>query len=91
VQPHRLCRYGGKEVLLVGFKPTTLTNWVNALTTELQSPYFSMNAYSIYIIWYYSEVPRTVPQYQYFVTVCQVEHSNSLHKTDTENALHQNS
>jgi hypothetical protein len=47
--PYRLCRYGGKEVLLVGSEPTTLTNRVNALTTELQRPYFSMYFYSIYI------------------------------------------
>jgi hypothetical protein len=27
---------------------------------------------SVYtILWYFSEVPRTVPQYQYFVNVCQ--------------------
>jgi hypothetical protein len=45
-----VCRFSGKEVLLVGFELTTLTNWVNALTTELQSPYFSMHSYSIYIM-----------------------------------------
>jgi hypothetical protein len=45
--PYKLCRYSGKEVLLVGFEPMTLTNWVNALTTELQSSYFSMYSYSI--------------------------------------------
>jgi hypothetical protein len=48
--PYRLCRYSGKEVLLVGFKPTNLTNRVNALTTELQTHYFSMYAYNIYIM-----------------------------------------
>jgi hypothetical protein len=60
-------------VLLVGFESMTLMNWVNALTTELQCPYFSMMyAYSIYVQ-YYIEVPRTVPQYKYqcFVALYQ--------------------
>jgi hypothetical protein len=39
--------FSGKVVLLVGLKPMTLMNRVNALTTEQQSPYFSMFSYSI--------------------------------------------
>jgi AAA+ superfamily predicted ATPase len=45
--PYRLHRFSGKEALLVGFEPTTLTSRVNALATELQIPYFSMYSYSI--------------------------------------------
>jgi hypothetical protein len=51
---YRLCRIAEKK-LPVGFEPTTMTNWVNARTTELQSPYFSMCSYSIYV---YGIIPR---------------------------------
>jgi hypothetical protein len=47
-------------VLLVGFEPTTMTKRVNAPTTELQSPYFSMYSYSIYV---YGITPRYPEQY----------------------------
>jgi hypothetical protein len=59
--PNMLFSYGGKEVLLVGFEPSTMTNLVNALTTELQSPYFSMYSYSIYVYGITTRYPEQYP------------------------------
>jgi hypothetical protein len=74
--PYRLCGHSRKEVLLLGFEPTTLTNRVNALTTELQSPYFSMYSYSIKIMLLLQGIQNSTPVHTLLLCVSFFNVSN---------------
>jgi hypothetical protein len=69
----------GKESLLVGFKP-------KPMILPLSYRFLALPCMlTVYILWYYSKIPRILPQHQYFVTG---SHSHTvmgtLHKTQYE-------